>query len=72
MNKLITEISTMDAIELGRIEGIKEVLGELEEICNTQDIKFISAYVKARRRSIEDIQKFKMKLGNNEKSGPTN
>ena len=62
--KIITEVSTADALELGRLEGIKEILRELEEICETNDSSFIRAYVKARKRSLEDALRRTLKNEN--------
>ena len=59
--KIVTKISTEEALELGRLEGIKEILRELEEILQTNDPTFIKAYVKARLRSLQDATKLRIK-----------
>ena len=61
MTKIITEVSVEEALELGRIEGIKEILRELDEILQTNDPVFIKAYVKARLKSLQDATKLRIK-----------
>lgn len=44
--------STEVTFDLGRIEGQKELLNELEEIIDLNDPKYLVTYVKARQRTM--------------------
>lgn len=61
--KIIKKVSIAEALELGRLEGIRDTLRELDkEISSINNILFLRAYIKARLKSINDIVQVKDSL----------
>lgn len=52
--KIITKISTQDALELGRREGLKEAYREMKDVLDA-DPDFIKAFVRARLKTLNEL-----------------